>query len=49
MNYQLEVQDHIHAQVQSQKRDNLPTCQCDFQEFDIGQVQLDVLKLNLDF
>jgi len=24
LNYQVEVQDHIHTQVQSQEKDNLP-------------------------
>ena len=38
MNCQVEVQDHIHSQVQSQKRDNLSKCQCGFQNFDVGQV-----------
>ena len=44
--YQLEVQDHFQAQAQFQKKDNLPKCQGDFQDF--GQVQVDVMKLNLD-
>ena len=29
LSYQFEVQDHIYAQVQFQKMDNLPKCQCD--------------------
>ena len=49
LNYQVEIQDQIHGQVQSQERDNLPTCQCGSQEFDVGQLQMDVLKLNLSF
>jgi len=49
LNYQVEVQDYIHAQVQFQERDNLSTCQCGFQEFDVGQLQMGVLKLNLGF
>jgi len=49
LNYQFEVQDHIHAEIQSQERVNLPKCQCCSQKFDAGQVQLDVLKLNLGF
>ena len=46
-NQQYEVRDHILAVVQFLKKDNLPKCQGDFQNF--GQVQLDVKKLNLDF
>ena len=47
MNYQVEVQDHIHALVQFQQKDNLPKCQWDFQKSEFGQVQMGVLKLNL--
>ena len=39
-------QDHIHAQVQFRKKDNLPKYQGGSQNF--GQVQKDVRKLNLD-
>ena len=49
LNYQVEAQDHIHSQVQSQERYNLPTCQCGSQEFDVGQLQMGVPKLNLGF
>jgi len=49
LNYQVEVQDHIHAQVQSQEKDNLPKCQWDFQHLRFGQVQMGGLKLNLGF
>ena len=35
LNYQDEVQDHIHSQVQFQERDNLPKCQSDLRNFDI--------------
>ena len=28
LNYQVEFQDPIHSQIQSQERDNLPTYQC---------------------
>ena len=49
LNYQVEVQDHIHAQVQFQEKDNLPKYQHDSQNFDVGQVQMGVLKLNLSF
>ena len=38
LNYQDEVHDHMHSQVQSQERDNLPKCQCGSQNFDFGQV-----------
>ena len=47
LNYQVEVQDHIHAQFQ--EKNNLPTCQCDSQEFDVSQLQIGVLKSNLGF
>ena len=46
LNYQVEVQDHIHAQLQFQERDNLPKYQCDFQNVEFGQVQMGVLKLS---
>ena len=46
---QFEVQDHIHSQAQSQEIDNLPKCQYGSQNFDDGQVQMGVLKLNLSF
>ena len=46
-NYQLEIQDHFQAQVQFRKKDNSPKCQGSFQNFE--QVQMDVMKLNLDF
>ena len=46
LNYQVEIQDHIHAQVQSQEKDNLPKCQWDLK---FGQVQMGMLKLNLGF
>jgi len=49
LNYQVEFEDHIYSQVQSQKRDNLPTYQCGSQVFDVGQIQMGVLKLNLNF
>ena len=49
LNYEVEVQDHIHSQVQSQKMDNLPKCQYGSQNSDFGQVQMGVLKLNLGF
>ena len=49
LNYQFEVQDHIHVQIQFQKIDNLSKYQCDPQKFDVSQVQLNVLKLNLGF
>ena len=42
-----QVQDHFQAQVQFQKKDNLSKCQGGSQNF--GQVQMDVIKLNLDF
>ena len=45
--YQLKVQDHFQAQVQFWEKDNLPKCQGGFQDF--RQVQMDVMKLNLDF
>ena len=48
-NYQVELQDHIHAQVQIQERDNLPKCQYGSQNLEFGQVQMGVLKLNLGF
>ena len=40
LHYQVEVQDHINSQVQSQKRDNLLKCQYDSQNFDVDQVQM---------
>ena len=46
LNYQVEIQDHNHVQVQSQKKENLPKCQWDLK---FGQVHVSVLKLNLDF
>ena len=46
LNYQVEVQNHIHAQVQFQEKDNLPKCQ---QDLKFGQVQMGGLKLNLGF
>ena len=49
LNYQVEVQDHINSQVQFQERDNLPKCQCGFQNLEFGQVQIGVLKWNLIF
>ena len=49
LNYQVEVQDHIHAQIQFQETDNLPKYQCGSQNSDFGQVQMGVLKLNLGF
>ena len=49
LNYQFKVQDHIHAQVQFQERGNLPICQWDFQNYEFGQVQMGMLKLNLGF
>ena len=49
LNYQVEVHDHIHSQVQFQEMDNLPKYQFGFQNFDFGQVQMSMLKLNLDF
>ena len=49
LNYQVEIQDHIHVQVQFQEIDNLPKCQWDFQKSEFSQVQMGVLKLNLSF
>ena len=49
LNYQVEVQDHIHSQLQSQERDNLLKCQCGSQNFDFGQVQIGMMKLKLSF
>ena len=49
LNHQVEVQDHIHSQVQFQERDNLSKCQCDFQNLEFEQVQMGVLKWNLIF
>jgi len=49
LNYQVEVHDHIHSQVQFQEKDNLPNCQWDFQKSEFGQVQMGGLKLNLSF
>ena len=49
LNYQIEDRDHIHAQVQFQEKNNLSKCPCGSQNFDIGQVQMGVMKLNLDF
>ena len=49
LNYQVEVQNHIHFQVQSHGRDNLPKCQYSPQNFNFGQVQIGVLKLNIGF
>ena len=46
-NYQLVDQDHILSQVQFREKDNLPKCQHDSRNF--GQVQMDVMKLNLNF
>ena len=46
-NYQLEVQDHFQAQVQFRKKDNLPKYKGGSQNF--GQVQMDAMKLNIDF
>jgi len=40
MNYQFEIQDHIHTQVQFQKMDNLLKCQYGSQKFNVGQVQM---------
>ena len=48
-NHQHEDRDHIHIQFQYHERDNLPKCQCDFQDLEYGQVQMDVQKLNLSF
>ena len=49
LNYQVELQNHIHAQVQFQERDNLLKYQCGSQNVDFRQVQMDMMKLNLDF
>ena len=38
LNYQAEVQDHIHAQVRFQEMDNLPECQYGSQDSNFGQV-----------
>ena len=38
LNYQVEIKNHIHAQVQFQKRNNMSKCQCDSQIFNFGQV-----------
>ena len=43
IDHQVEVQDHIHSQVQFQEKDNLPKYQHG------AQVQMGVLKLNLGF
>ena len=37
------------SQVQFQEKDNLPKCQCGFQNLEFGQVQMGVLKWNLVF
>jgi len=47
LNYQFDVQDHIHAQVQFQEMDNLPKYVS--QNFDVGQVQMGMLKLSIGF
>jgi len=49
LNYQFDDQDPIHAQVQFQEMDNLPKCQYDSQNYDVGQIQMGVMKLNLGF
>ena len=49
LNYQVKVHDHINSQVKFQERDNLPKYQHGSQNFDVGQVQKGVLKLNLGF
>jgi len=49
LNYQVEVHDYIHSQVQFQERDNLPKYQCDFLNLEFGQVQMGILKLDLGF
>ena len=41
--------DHIHSQVQFQERDNLPKCQCDFQNLEFGQVQLGCAEMESCF
>ena len=48
-NYQLVDQDHIHTQIQFWKKYNLPKYQGGSQNFNFGQVQMDVLKLNRGF
>ena len=49
MELQHEVRDNIQVQFQFQERDNLPKCPGDFHNLEIGQVQMCVLKLKLDF
>ena len=49
LNYQVEVQDHIHTKVQFQKRDNLSKYQCGSQNLEFDQVQMGMMKLNLSF
>ena len=49
LNYQVEIQDHIHTQVQFQEKNNLPKYQCDPQNLEFGQVQMCMMKLNLGF
>ena len=34
------AEDHIHAQIQCQERDNLSKYQCGSQNLDFGQVQM---------
>ena len=46
LNYPVEIQDHIHSQVQFQKSTN---CPCGYQNFDFGQGQMGVIKLNIGF
>jgi len=47
LNYQTEDQFHIHVQFLGSY--NLPNYQCDSQKFDIFQVQMGMMKMNLDF
>ena len=49
LNYQVEVHDHIHSNIQSQEKDSLPKYQCGFQILDFSQVQMSMQKLNLGF
>jgi len=44
LNYQVEVQDHINAQLQFQERDNLPKCQYGSQNLEFGQVQMGMIN-----
>ena len=49
--YEIELNEicDLDSQIQFQERDNLPNCQCHFQNLNFGQVQMVVLKRNLVF